>query len=407
MKKPALEPARASEIVEQLPLAVALLDENDQVVWTNRRFDERFNGDDLAACGALPGQPGRGNLAVVVHRLQPGGLRMVVLDDAPGALDAAAVRELRSRLEQLERAAMLDALTGLWNRRYLDHSLPAELSRNSRYRQPLAAALLDIDHFKQINDRLGHQAGDAVLKELAALIRGATRAADIPIRWGGEEFLVVMPCTAHGNAARAADKLRERIAGHRFALAGSVTASFGVTERLADEGAEAFFARLDRALYQAKADGRNRVVAEPRGASDDWQAQPRPLVQLMWDESYACGEPLIDEQHRELFRLANALIGASLTGAQGAAAFEPALEAMLQHVARHFRDEEAILERRGFASLGQHREAHRGLLARAAALKLAARRGEITTGALMDFLAKELVARHLLTADRDFHPLFE
>jgi hemerythrin len=107
-----------------------------------------------------------------------------------------------------------------------------------------------------------------------------------------------------------------------------------------------------------------------------------------------------------LFRLANALIAASMRQADDRGAFLASLEALLVHVAQHFASEETILQARGYAQLAQHRAAHRALLERAAALKEAAPRGDAAFGALVEFLAQEVVAQHLLTADRDFFPLF-
>lgn len=186
-----------------------------------------------------------------------------------------------------------------------------------------------------------------------------------------------------------------------------MTISAGVAEYLLAEDAEAFFARADQALYRAKEGGRNRVEADARGASDDWaRAGSGGILRLEWRDSYACGEPTIDAQHEELFRLANALIDASLRQEENRGAFLAALEALLAHVVRHFADEEKILAAHGYAKLAQHAAAHRGLLGRAGALKEAALRGEAKTGAVVEFLAHEVVAHHLLSADRDFYPLF-
>jgi hemerythrin len=172
------------------------------------------------------------------------------------------------------------------------------------------------------------------------------------------------------------------------------------------EDAESLFRRADEALYRAKNAGRNRVVADAQGASDLWEKAGEAIVQIIWRDAYACGEPTIDAQHETLFRLANALIASSLRQADDSGAFLAALEALLAHVVRHFADEERILAARGYAKLAQHRGAHRGLLERAAALKEAALRGGAAFGALVEFLAHDVVAQHLLTADREFFPLF-
>lgn len=408
--------AQPDELVERLPVAVALVDAQGRVSWANARFLELFDAGALAGSGLLEGcapagrvtlQGRRGPVEVLAHCLRAAELRMLVLDDTPGELETRAVRTLKERLERLEREAMVDPLTGAWNRRYLDHAMEVELGRARRYRQPLAAAMLDIDHFKRVNDSFGHAAGDEVLRELTQLARDAMRATDALVRWGGEEFLLLMPYSSHRAAAAAAEKLRAAIAQHDFTGVGRVTASFGAGELLAGEEPPAFFARLDAALYRAKGAGRNRVVADARGASEQWDASgPGGMVRLVWQAEYACGEPTIDAEHEELFRLANELIDAGLRQAQEPAAFLAALTRCLGHVARHFADEERILEARGYAELARHRAEHRMLLERAGALEAAAERGEVTAGTLVDFFAGEVVARHLLAADRQFFPLF-
>ena len=216
-----------------------------------------------------------------------------------------------------------------------------------------------------------------------------------------------MPYTAHGVAQRAAENLRRRIGSHAFNIVGHLTVSIGTAEWNEGEGAAALFLRADQAMYRAKAAGRDRVVAEDSGASDAWAglASSSP-IQLVWQDAYACGEPTIDAQHRELFRLGNALLEASLRAKEDPAALMAALDACLAHVVRHFADEEGLLAQHGYRGLSGHQDAHRALLDRAAALRESARRGEADTGLLVDFLAQEVVLRHLLTSDRAYYALF-
>ena len=341
------------------------------------------------------------------HRL--GSVKHAIEAGVPGRSAEAAeaeVRELRVRVEELERDSLTDRLTGAWNRRYLDKLMPGELTRSRRHRQPLSVVLLDIDNFKHVNDVHGHLAGDAVLRELAELTRANLRVTDAMVRWGGEEFLIIMPQTSHAAATIAAEKLRQHVAAHPFPGAGRITVSLGVAEYAVDEDMDTLFRRVDDALYRAKEGGRDRVVADARGASDAWSAGRRAIVQLVWRENYACGEPTIDAQHEELFRLANVLLEASLRQEEDRPRFAAALERLLAHLPRHFEDEERILAAHAYPKLEAHRAAHHGLLRRAATLKEAALRGEATTGTLVEFLAGEVVTQHLLGADRDFYPLF-
>jgi hemerythrin-like metal-binding protein len=382
----------AHRVLQELPLAAVFVARDGALRWSNGRFDELFDRASVErahlADSSVAGTTHRlernsGDACdVLVYRLPVEDGCLLVLDDTPGGGGEAEVARLRQRVSALEHDSLVDPLTGAWNRRYLEHVLPAELGRAERHRQPLAALMLDIDHFKRINDTHGHAAGDAVLRELAALVRGGVRASDALVRWGGEEFLLLMPHTTHRAAAVAAEKLRALVAAHAFA-------------------------RADAALYRAKGAGRNRVAADARGASDAWAAaEAGGPLRLVWQEDYACGEPAIDAEHRELFRLANLLIEASLCRDADRNGFLAALDACFAHVAAHFGNEERILAARGYAELEAHRAAHRGLLERAGALRYRALQGEADTGKLVEFLAQEVVVRHLLASDRKFFALF-
>ncbi|WP_428563767.1 MAG: diguanylate cyclase [Solidesulfovibrio sp. DCME] len=177
-------------------------------------------------------------------------------------LTLADVTELELERRELLDLANLDPLTRTLNRRKLAEVLGDEASRASRYGTPLAVVLLDIDHFKAINDSRGHDAGDAVLVELAARLRSGLRKVDRLARFGGEEFVVVAPGIALGQGVELAERLRQAVAGEAFAAAGVVTASFGVAAFVPGEAPEAVLSRADKALYRAKEHGRNRVEPE-------------------------------------------------------------------------------------------------------------------------------------------------
>ena len=160
--------------------------------------------------------------------------------------------------------ALVDGLTGLANRRSCEETLHAELARAERFDSPLAVVVADLDDFKEVNDRYGHQAGDVVLRELAVLLRESLRDIDLAARWGGEEFLLVLPGTDLEGAAYVAERVR-RALEERVALSGegdpiSVTASFGVAAYPQARSIPALFAAADGALYEAKRTGKNRVA---------------------------------------------------------------------------------------------------------------------------------------------------
>jgi len=172
--------------------------------------------------------------------------------------------ELRIKNESLARLSTVDALTGMRTRRYATELLNVEFLRARRYETPLAVLMADLDHFKQVNDRHGHLAGDAVLRGVAALLLESLRATDTAGRYGGEEILVVMPQNTAAGAACLAERWRMAVEEHAFEVPEgppvSVTLSIGVAEhRGSFEKPEALIAAADRALYVAKDGGRNAV----------------------------------------------------------------------------------------------------------------------------------------------------
>ncbi|SFM92689.1 diguanylate cyclase [Thermodesulforhabdus norvegica] len=177
---------------------------------------------------------------------------------------------LRQRNEEIARMAVTDQLTGLYNRRYFNEQLPLVIKAAVRFQQPLSLIMMDIDHFKSVNDTYGHQAGDAVLQKFAEMVRSSLRAGvDWAARFGGEEFAVVMTNTALKGAEVAAERLRLLVAHSLIPIPSGdklrITASFGVasvTPGSPDEPTmEKLVAAADEALYRAKRRGRNRVVA--------------------------------------------------------------------------------------------------------------------------------------------------
>ena len=168
------------------------------------------------------------------------------------------VEEIGGKLEALRRAVALDPLTEALNRRSLEEALVREMRIADRYGNPLAVILCDLDRFKSINDRFGHQEGDCALRAFSRIVRGCLRSGDLFGRWGGEEFLVVAPVDAPGGAALA-EKLREELETVTRATPVPLTASFGVSVYVPGEPLEVLVQRADEAMYRAKEGGRNRV----------------------------------------------------------------------------------------------------------------------------------------------------
>lgn len=171
------------------------------------------------------------------------------------------VEQARSRLETL---AVMDELTGLYNYRYLHTRLGEEFKRAERYRDPLACAMVDIDHFKDFNDKHGHDVGDAVLREVAVRLKAGLREIDVVARYGGEEFLLVLPSTHFAGALTVADRIWRAVGAQPIVVDGKnqkVTISVGVALYPSRDirSKDQLIKAADRALYQAKADGRDRI----------------------------------------------------------------------------------------------------------------------------------------------------
>jgi diguanylate cyclase (GGDEF)-like protein len=192
---------------------------------------------------------------------------MVRLKTARRILDLET--SLQKSLEEIKQLSIHDALTGTFNRGYLDQHLPNELRRSDRYMRELSLIMLDLDHFKKINDTWGHQAGDAVLQHCARILAGTVRReVDWVARYGGEEFILVLPETDQIGCTVVAERLRSLLAATPCLFRSEeirVTASFGsVTRRPSDKpggaNAELLLHHADQCLYQAKKTGRNRIV---------------------------------------------------------------------------------------------------------------------------------------------------
>ena len=170
--------------------------------------------------------------------------------------------KLQEQLDYTNYVANHDKLTSLYNRYKFDESLEKEIQRAKRYAHPLSFIITDLDYFKDINDNYGHQTGDTILIQLAGILLENIRDIDIVARWGGEEFVMILPDTDKEQALSLAEKLRSIIQKHNFEKKISLTCSFGVTTFHKGDTKDTIFARMDKALYEAKESGRNRVEAK-------------------------------------------------------------------------------------------------------------------------------------------------
>ncbi|MDQ7055582.1 MAG: GGDEF domain-containing protein [Persephonella sp.] len=162
--------------------------------------------------------------------------------------------------ENLRKLATVDQLTGIYNRYAFEKFLEEEINRAERYGSGFSIIMFDIDNFKDVNDMYGHQVGDRILKELVNIVRNSIRKSDIFARWGGEEFMILVPIKEKQDAYRIAEKIRSEIENYRFDSVGKVTVSIGVSFYKKGDSIKTIIRRADTALYQAKKSGKNMTV---------------------------------------------------------------------------------------------------------------------------------------------------
>jgi diguanylate cyclase (GGDEF)-like protein len=184
---------------------------------------------------------------------------------AEEAVRVKLIEKLSGQSRKLEHLAKRDGLTGLFNRRYMDESLAREYARARRYREPLAVAMLDIDHFKRVNDSVSHRAGDEVLKTLAGILTASCREVDLAARYGGEEFVLAFPNTRADAAEVVCERIRSAVELSRWddiSPGLRVTVSVGLSDDTSLADHEKLLAAADERMYRAKSLGRNRVVGD-------------------------------------------------------------------------------------------------------------------------------------------------
>jgi diguanylate cyclase (GGDEF)-like protein len=162
--------------------------------------------------------------------------------------------------EILEHRATTDDLTGLYNRRHFTELLCQEMARVKRYADKLALFMIDVDHFKQVNDTYGHGVGDKILEQVSRLLEKNVRSIDQLCRWGGEEFIALLPCTGCDTAVKLAERLRRKVEKHQFSEVANLTISIGVTSYTENDTLDSIIKHADKALYMAKDGGRNQVA---------------------------------------------------------------------------------------------------------------------------------------------------
>lgn len=329
---------------------------------------------------------------------------------------ASDITERYRATVEMERLAHYDTLTGLPNRRLLHDRIQMATTQARRDKSRLGLMLVDLDRFKPVNDELGHAAGDEVLKDVARRMHACLRESDTLARIGGDEFIVLLPgVILDEDAVLVAEKMRASLS-EPFDISGGHTVLIGCSIGLAifpEHGKDEkhLMSNADEAMYAAKELGRDRVQLfdgiKQTGAAPARHRTEKarfPVMRLVWHDAYLCGEPLIDEEHREILDRANELIHAVVSGDEKMVDLYDALDDLIASAEAHFANEERVLFDCHYPDLEEHVLEHQNLMARAQVLRRKAIAGELTLGALVTFIVQDVVVKHMLAADRKYYP---
>lgn len=262
---------QAAESMFGVTLRRALGKPLDILIPAHRRKAHRRHVEDFGKSGERARHMGDRSVSTYGLRADgaefPTDISIMKTEGENGPIYIAMVRDISEQVamqNRLETLANTDSLTGVSNRRAFLERAEQEFAEARRYGNPLSAVMIDIDRFKALNDRFGHATGDQVLQKVASTLAATLRKPDIFARWGGEEFVCLLPHTDSDLARTAAERLRRAVEALKVAPAAQVTVSIGVTSLIrSDDDIDGLIDRADQALYAAKRAGRNKVILQP------------------------------------------------------------------------------------------------------------------------------------------------
>lgn len=299
---------------------------------------------------------------------------------------------------QLMTLAIKDNLTGLYNRMYFDKELEKEVDRATRYGTSTSLVMYDLDKFKIVNDVYGHDMGDEVLKRVSGIVDANIRKSDIHARWGGEEFVILMPNTDVSGAATLAEKIRKIIEKDVHSTIGMITASFGVGEKVENETITEWFRRVDSALLEAKRKGRNRVVFSPE------VFHTKSSGPIKWKDEYSSGNLLIDEEHKNIFAKMVSIYRISEAESDRNIEVE-AVKQFIQEIKYHFSDEEDIMKKIKYEGVENHISSHKKIINQLDYLCTRLISGDIKLSTILSFIMYDIIMNHILAEDKKYYEL--
>ena len=291
-----------------------------------------------------------------------------------------------------------DKLTSLYNKAYIEEQLDVQCGMVRRYHRECSIIFFDIDHFKRINDNFGHSVGDEVLIAISSLISNHIRSTDMFARWGGEEFLLLLPETGIEEAKIVANKICSLVEQHHFDIVKKVTISLGVTSVLASDTVLSILNRVDKALYKAKHSGRNQVVVYQ---SDE--EIPFASMKISWRHVWDSGHSQIDAQHKNLIDLANQLLEMTTMQATKEEILFM-LDKLIQHTSQHFAYEEHVLRKLNYDKIEDHMVKHQLLIEKALGLRKDFLEDKGYMSTFFSFIIEDVVLKHMIQEDTRFFP---
>lgn len=300
-------------------------------------------------------------------------------------------RMLKDKVD-LEQQFILDRFTGIYTREYFNQKVREEVKQIERYEYPVSMVYFDLDHFKNVNDTYGHATGDKVLLQVVDAVKSIIRTGDVFARWGGDEFILLLPHTDLAGALIMSERIRYEIENLEISLSLGVTSSVGCSQWEHNEYVESWFSRTDNALYRSKNSGKNKVSVSSR------ETEKEILVRVNWDDTWISNHPVIDHEHKDLLDICNSIIESSLNKEF----FNDTLrsvDAFLIEIEKHFDDEIVILRECHYPYVEEHALIHANILKQSKDLYLKTVQEDITPLELFHFLLTIVMKGHINTED--------
>jgi len=302
------------------------------------------------------------------------------------------IKSEKEKVQNLQIEVWTDNLTKVFNRAYFEKVVIKKVMESDQKQEKTSLLMVDIDKFKNINDIYGHNIGDIVLIELGKVITNIVRKEDVLIRWGGEEFILVLFNTNLNCASLIAEKIRSMIEEHEFSEVKKISVSIGVAQKHIDDTIEDWIKKADNAMYKAKREGRNRVEISYINLSP---------IKIDWSNVFECNNTQINDEHKELICMMNNLIEKFFSNYQEKI-FITMYDKILDHTVSHFLNEENILEKSEYPHLDIHKKIHQEIVKEALEVRELLLSSEKGPSEVIEFLIGKVIVGHMISDDINY-----